>query len=94
MAEQLNLTTPITYPATTFYRISALHLDWDGQRITVVLRGSDGSITSHMYTSDQAVTLMRALNTANLSTKSLHRRILERLHQDNVLTGTVSGMPI
>jgi hypothetical protein len=37
---------------------------------------------------------MIALNKVNLSTKSLHRRIIEQLQADGLLgTGTISGAP-
>ena len=36
---------------------------------------------------------MKALNKADLSVKSLHRRVLERLIADSFLPGLVSGSP-
>ncbi len=40
-----------------------------------------------------ATTLMRVLNKANLFTKSLHKRIMEKAVADGKLTGTISGPP-
>ena len=36
---------------------------------------------------------MRALNKANLKTKSLHRRLLEMIKNDGRLDGSISGAP-
>jgi len=44
------------------------------------------------YTGSEALMMINALNTANLSTKSLRRRILERLQADGVVpVGTITG---
>ena len=94
MAEQLDLTSPIVPPSRTFYRISSLHLDWDTQRIRVVVRGSEEFIVTAEYAGATAVSLMSTLNTANLSINSLHKRVLQRLVADGFLpAGTVTGTP-
>lgn len=104
MAEALVLTTPEVRPAvsTTDYRVVYLGLDWEGKQIVIRLRGTNGESRSFTYGGRLAATpearadalaMMVALNTANLSTRSLQRRILERLVADGKLTGTVSGTP-
>jgi hypothetical protein len=106
MAEQIDLTTPDqAKPGTNFYRVSTLTLDYDGGRITIVLMGENGVQRAEVYNDGQdgqgnedpggtlATTLMRALNKANLSTKSLHRRIIEKLVADGRLSGSISGDP-
>lgn len=90
--EQLDLTTPIVVAARTSYTIHVLTLDWANQVIRVVLVGSDGADVVAEYKEAQAVAIMTTLNTANLSVKSLYRRVLEKLVADGKLpAGTVSG---
>src|SRR3990167_2117307 len=94
--EKLALTTPVSPPAPTTrdYTVRRLVLAWDEQQIQIMLRDNNNQITHYLYTGAQATTLMVALNTANLATKSLQRRILEQLVADGKLTrGTVTGAP-
>ena len=91
--EILTLTSPIVPPSITTWRVSYLALNWDGESITVGLRGSNGETKNHSYSGATAISLMTALNKANLSTISLHRRIINQLVTDGVILGTVSGSP-
>jgi hypothetical protein len=94
MAEQLDLATPIAPPQRTTYRISRVVLDWDAQVIQITLVGSDGLEVRAEYTGAIAVGLMTVLNTTNLATLSLQKRILQKLVTDGKLpAGTVSGTP-
>lgn len=94
MAEQLDLTTPIAPPTRTFYRVTLLTLDWLNQSIRIGLLGSDGTEINTGYEGTLAVAFMTMLNTANLTTNSLHKRILNRLVVDGKLpTGSVTGTP-
>lgn len=95
MAEQLNLTASEVIPqqVTSYYKVIMLVLDWEGARISIVLRGEQGERRTFEYEGNVATTLMVALNTANLAIKSLHRRVLERLSLDGRLVGAVSGSP-
>ena len=93
MSEQLDLTTPITTPSITYYNIKCLVLDWGNKAIVISLKGTNGENKQFSYDGDIAVTLMKALNKADLSVKSLHRRVLERLIADSFLPGLVSGSP-
>lgn len=86
--EQLILTAPITT-----YRVMRLHLDWEHKVIQITLRGPAGEAAEVTYLGDVAEQMLRTLNTANLSTKSLHKRILERLILDGKLIGTIDGVP-
>jgi hypothetical protein len=56
-------------------------------------RGDNNEYTSIGYEGTEATNLMVALNKANLSTKSLHRRIMEKAIADGKLSGTISGVP-
>lgn len=91
MAERLDLTAPVQPPPVTSYRVVYLVIDRRNARILVELEGSNGEQLAHQW--DTADTLIRALNTANLTIKSLERRILERLVTDGRFTGNVAGVP-
>jgi hypothetical protein len=94
MPQQLDLAVPqITTRANVM--IQFLHLDLRlGGMIVVGLLGSDGVAFAVTYSGATALTLMTALNVANLSVKSLHQRVLEKLALDGFLpAGTVSGVP-
>ncbi len=94
MAEQLDLTTPIVPPTRTAYTFSRLVLDLEAQVIQAVVRGSDGVEVRGEWTGATAVALMTALNTANLSTLSLVKRVLQKMVTDGKLpAGSVSGTP-
>lgn len=94
MPEQLDLTTPIVAPSRTTYSIKKLLLDWPNQIIEVTVVGSDGIEVRNEYIGATAVALMTILNTSNLSTVSLQKRILQKLVVDGKLpAGNVSGVP-
>ena len=91
--EEVALTTPITTPSITSWRVSSLHLDWDNSQITIRLKGPNGEAKFHSYGGATALTMMVALNKANLTTNSLHKRVLNQLITDGVILGTVTGAP-
>lgn len=95
MAETLVLATAEIIPAitTTDYRVVYLQLDWEQLLIVIHVRGTNGERKEFRYEKLIARDLMVALNKANLSLKSLHRRILERLAADGLLVGIVEGLP-
>jgi hypothetical protein len=93
MAELITLTAPIVPPSVTDYRVTGLLLNFGGQKLTVELTGTNGEKLTHSYVGSTAIALMVALNKANLSIKSLQRRVLERLVSDGVLAGAISGSP-
>lgn len=94
MAEQLDLTTPITQPTRTAYSVASLALDWGNEVIRVGLLGSDTVPIQIEWRGAQATTLMIALNKANLSTISLQKRILQQAVTDGKLpAGAVTGVP-
>ena len=94
MAEQLDLASPAqAAPGTVTWKPILLHLNWEAATIKVGFRGDNGEYTSIGYEGTEATTLMVFLNKANLSTKSLHRRIMERALTDGKLSGTISGTP-
>ena len=91
MAEDF-LVDPDSGPAR--YRVQSILLDWDQKRILIWLLTPAGKSEQFTYTGDEAKQLMVALNKANLTANSLHRRILERLRQDQKLpAGQITGTP-
>lgn len=100
--EELILTSPVVQSKTTTkYRVASITLDLDTRAsagdppglIAITLRSNLNEAIYHTYTGTIASTLIRQLNVVNLSTKSLHKRIIERLVSDGILEGTISGVP-
>lgn len=87
--EIITLTTPVSG-----FIVRNVNLVWRGPNsyIYIVVEGA-GSIITHEYSGVEAETTLKGLNTANLSAKSLHKRVLEKLVLDGILTGTISGVP-
>lgn len=90
--EALTLTAPIS---VTSYQIKKILFDLEHAIISIILFDStNNQRVNAEYAGPTATTLMNQLNTVNLSTTSLHRRILERLVADGKLpAGTVTGTP-
>jgi hypothetical protein len=93
--ESVTLTTPEVTPAvtTTDYRVVYLLLEWEQGLIVIHLRGTNRERKEVRYTGPEAVTMMLTLNTANLTVKSLHKRILEKLVADGKIAGAITGTP-
>jgi hypothetical protein len=96
MAEQVDLAVPITRPSTTNFKLERLNLDFLTGAIHIQLLGPNGEALSAVYdanTNPTGASLITALNTANLTSNSLAKRIYTRLIADGYLAGTVSGTP-
>lgn len=102
MAEIVTLAAPVqTDPGATVFRIARLVFDWEIDVIKVHLKQwANGDFVAggkHLpvsYEGPVAVTMMRQFETLNLSTQSLHQRVLARLLADGkVPAGTASGTP-
>ncbi len=95
MAEQLDLLTPAkARPGTSFWRPVRLVLDEEAELIEAGFRGANGERTTGSYHGDEALILMRQLDIANLSVKSMRRRVIEKMQADGILpAGTISGTP-
>ena len=91
--EQVDLLDPVQPPAVSNYRISRLSLDWDSACIDILLRDNVGGTVTATYSGQEATDMMLILNTANLTTNSLHKRTLNKLIADGKLIGTISGTP-
>jgi len=89
--ESLTLTLP---QAVTTYQVQKIVFDWAGANIKVFVKDTQGDVVRVNYNGTQATNLMVALNKANLSTQSLHSRVLNQLATDGKLpSGTVTGIP-
>ena len=95
MAERLDLTTPEgAVAACTNLSVTSLHLDWSGARITAKFQGDNGKSYGAFWEGTVATTLMLALNKANLTSNSLHKRVINQALTDGKLpAGTISGIP-
>lgn len=92
MAEAIALTTPITTPAIASYAPGALAITLlPSPTIVVTLVGTTGGLEVFQYPSPTGTAMdtpaavaamIQALNTANLSTRSLWRRVFDRLLLD------------
>ena len=91
--EQVDLTASVQPPAVLNYRIDRLVLDWAAACIDITLRDNVGGTITATYSGQKATDLMLILNTANLTTNSLHKRTLTKLIADGKLAGTISGTP-
>lgn len=95
-AEQLDLATPITTPSTTAWTVDEIHLWWTDARMIVIFKGPNGEKQRCVDAGPTALTTMRALNKANLSTLSLQRRAItwaQGLTPACLGAGTVVGTP-
>lgn len=99
MAEQIDLTSADQVNAGTgFYKVQQIILergesDGTGSYIQVLLEGSGGLKKVLRWQGSTARTLLLALNTTDLSSNSLEKRILQRAIAEGMLDGTVSGTP-
>lgn len=108
--ERLVLTTPIlSQSGVTELRVESLylkrHIPDGGTATNAVVRAifretangvfvPDGRQVVCAYDGDTAATLVAQLNTLNLSTTSLEKRVTQRCQTDGKLgAGTVSGIP-
>lgn len=100
MAEVFTLTTPITptVPSTTSYELWSLYLGrQEGVVVATLISNTNERITVAWRNSKvdptEGTNLLIALNKANLSVKSLQKRVLEQAVLDNKLpTGSVTGI--
>lgn len=101
--EEWVLTSPVVQSKTTVkYRVVSCTLDLEAVvspgagagLVAVQLRSDLNEPLYHTYTGAVATTLIKQLNVANLATKSLHKRIIERLTADGILPpGAITGTP-
>lgn len=98
MPEMLTLAVPL--PATSTLRIADVDLNVRGSLIRIVFAEwaggawvENGREIIATWSGAPAESLILALNVANLSVKSLHRRVMEQAITDGKLAGAISGTP-
>jgi len=92
--EQVNLTTNFVADprSASTLQVDSLLLNWRDKRIVVHL--GDGNLQKMVeYTGAEAENLMITLNKANLTTNSLHKRVINKLIADGHIAGSISGSP-
>lgn len=91
--EQLTLNNPIVPPQINGYEVGGIHLDYKPiSRVVITVIGSDGFGKLITREGDEARTLIVSLNKANLTIKSLAKRVLEWCASVNELpAGNVTG---
>jgi len=100
--EELELAEPIIIPEvrTSKFRVITLCLELpkpDGSAaalIRIILADNNNKQIQHNYHGIDAEILIQWINTANFSTQSLHKRMLQKLSAEGVLpAGEVTGFP-
>lgn len=97
---------PMRRDPPAYYQLTELRLRLDRAAIDIRMlavqedgqcaRGARGACQEIVveYRGEEAATLLAGLNTANLATKSLRRRLIERLQADGHLpAGTIAALP-
>ena len=101
MAEKVSLTTSVVKTQTQ-WDLVAFHIDVLRRLIRIELLGDNGEQMQVLYPTPPPIgssqpsgqTLLSALNTANLTSNSLVKRVYNQLISDGHITGTVSGSPL
>ena len=93
MPEQIILTAPETFPSITEWSVAELTIDAEFGVIVAKLKSNLGTYAVYREQDTDTMAAIRALNTANLSVKSLQRRVLERVHARGFKVGTLTGSP-
>ncbi len=98
MAETIALTAPITKPNVTGLALDKIIIDVTNKSLYLTWTGNTGELFSASYPTPSpnaqpsGATLLHALNTANLTTTSLVKRVFTQLQADGyILAGTISG---
>jgi hypothetical protein len=95
MAEKVTLTTPlVTNHTVSDYEVTGVFVGRNPFKVTIFYRDTLGNEFSDETVGDAAEPLVKALNKANLSIKSLERRALEKLQADGrIAAGSIAGTP-
>lgn len=103
MGETVAFAVPVQAdPGASTFAVADVQFSWRSKSIVVGMAQVDsggafvsgGKRMELTYSGDSALVLLRTLNKADLSVKSLHRRIMERLQADGLVgAGVVAGTP-
>lgn len=93
--EQASLSSPMVVvnpSSTSTITVQSLYLNWKDRVVEVTV--GDGTVSkTFIYRGDTALSMMNQLNKANLTSNSLHKRVINQLISDGYLVGTISGNP-
>lgn len=100
MAEIVTLTAPITKPSATSIQITKLVIDVANRVVAVHFRGNTGDPGVALYptpstgSQPSGAQLINGLNTVDLRSNSLIRRLIVRLQTDgHIPAGSIGGTP-
>lgn len=94
--ELVTLSVPVVKTSTSSCALDYLTLDVGNSRILVVLKCNNADVIQKVYddtTTPKGAALLTNLNRGNFSTNSLIKAVYNRLIQDSVITGSISGTP-
>ncbi len=97
--DTLTLTTPQQVTSSAF-TVQVFHAETNPAFISITVADNNGNTTTNTYSPTPspsgatAASLLHALNTANFTVNSLHKKILQQLQLDGYLpAGSISGTP-
>lgn len=102
MAEVITLIAPVTFPSSTVLRLERIIIDLEAKSVMIQWLDNAGRGFSAVYPTPPppgqqqpaGQALIATLNTANLSTLSLVKLLLQRLQTDgHIAAGTIGGVP-
>jgi len=86
--EILTLTT-----AVDTYEITFVSMDWTNAQIVIGYKNELGQAHSLLVTGAPATTMMNDINTGDHTVTSIHKTCLQKLNDDGILVGAISGTP-
>jgi len=96
MAEQLDLTTPETFPtpaSVTYWKCDGAYLRASQALAVLYLLGTNGEERTFTFKGVEATTYIKALNKRDASVVSNNTWTLNQLKNKGYLDGTISGTP-
>jgi len=86
--EKLTLTT-----AVSEFEITVVSMSWPLAQVIIVYKNELGHAHSLVITGAAATTMMNDINTGDHTVTSVHKMCLQKLNDDGILVGTISGTP-
>lgn len=86
--EILTLTTPVDT-----YEITFVSMDWTNAQIVIGYKNELGQAHQLLVIGAPATTLMTAWNKGDFTVTSIHKTCLQKLNDDAILVGAISGTP-
>ena len=108
MPEELDLTTPVVESKTTdTFKVVSIMLNSEmglaqtipngtpppPGMVAITVKDNNGATKAFQYGGLLAQDMIKFINTGDFTTRSLHKRILEKLAANGDIVGTVTGTP-